>query len=109
MRRRRRLWFRPTTPRWGFGDCWGLDDEALAMVPTPCIACIFLYPYSQMEARKRALGVKRGAASQAVWFMKQQISNACGSVAIMHSVSEPCAWRRPAGLPLPHSPRLLPR
>ena len=72
--------------RWGFSDCWGLDDEALAMVPSPCVACIFLYPYSQMEARKRALGVKRGQAYPDVWFMQQQVSNACGAVAIMHSV-----------------------
>lgn len=56
------------------------------MVPTPCVACIFLYPYSQMEARKRALGASRGEAQKGVWFMQQQVSNACGAVAIMHAV-----------------------
>mmetsp|Transcript_22498 Transcript_22498/g.70557 ORF Transcript_22498/g.70557 Transcript_22498/m.70557 type:complete len:215 (-) Transcript_22498:1-645(-) len=71
---------------WGFCDLWGLDDEALEAVPQPCVAAIFLYPFSQVEARKRALGTQQPASAPEVWHMRQDVSNACGSVAIMHSV-----------------------
>ena len=72
--------------RWSFSDCWGLDSEALKHVPAPCVGCIFLYPFSQVEARKRALGARRGCEVPGVWHMKQLVGNACGAVAIMHTV-----------------------
>jgi len=71
---------------WAFCDCWGLEAEALKYVPQPCVACIFLYPFSLVEARKRALGAQRGRPVQGVWHMRQTIGNACGAVAIMHAV-----------------------
>ena len=49
--------------RWAFSDCWGLDRDALKHVPAPCVGCIFLYPFSQVEARKRTLGARRGCAA----------------------------------------------
>ena len=72
--------------RWAFSDCWGLDREALKHVPAPCVGCIFLYPFSQVEARKRTLGARRGCEVPGVWHMKQLVGNACGAVAIMHTV-----------------------
>jgi len=72
--------------RWSFSDCWGLDSDALKHVPAPCVGCIFLYPFSQVEARKRALGARRGCEVPGVWHMKQLVGNACGAVAIMHTV-----------------------
>ena len=57
--------------RWAFSDCWGLDRDALKHVPAPCVGCIFLYPFSQVEARKRTLGARRGCEVPGVWHMKQ--------------------------------------
>lgn len=71
---------------WAFSDVFGFDDEALRAVPSPCVGLIWLYPYSQTEARKRALGASRGAPCQGVWFMKQLVGNACGAVALTHTV-----------------------
>lgn len=71
---------------WGFSDVVGLDDESLKMVPDPCAGLIFLYPYSQLEAHKRRRGVSRGQPTDGVWFMSQTIGNACGAVALMHTV-----------------------
>merc|ERR1719476_599271 len=71
---------------WAFTDCWGLDPEALKFVPQPCVAAIFLYPFTQLEARKRALGTHRGMAVSEVWHMQQTVGNSCGAVAIMHAV-----------------------
>lgn len=64
----------------------GLDDDALKMVPTPCVGIIFLYPFSQVEMRKKSLGNSRGSKVDGVWYMSQVIGNACGAVALMHTV-----------------------
>lgn len=71
---------------WGFSDVVGLDEEALKMVPEPCLGLIFLYPFSQLEAHKRKRGRDKGRATDGVWFMSQTIGNACGAVALMHTV-----------------------
>ena len=84
--------------RWAFSDCWGLDADALRHVPKPCVGCIFLYPFSQVEARKRALGTRRGCEVAGVWHMRQLVGNACGAVAIMHTVMN-CLDRVSSGAP----------
>lgn len=56
------------------------------MVPSPCVGLIFLYPFSQCETRKKALGRDRGHPVEGVWYMSQVIGNACGAVALMHTV-----------------------
>lgn len=71
---------------WGFSDVVGLDEECLKFVPAPVVGIIFLYPYSQCEMRKKKLGTGRGKATSGVWFMDQTIGNACGAVALMHTV-----------------------
>ena len=75
---------------WSFTDIFGLDDEALKAVPEPCVGLIFLYPYSQMEAYKRTSGRQKGKTTDGVWFMSQTIGNACGAVALMHTVMKFC-------------------
>ena len=71
---------------WGFSDVIGLDEDALKMVPEPCIGLIFLYPFSQLEAHKRRRGRDKGKSTEGVWFMSQTVGNACGAVALMHTV-----------------------
>jgi ubiquitin carboxyl-terminal hydrolase L3 len=71
---------------WGFTDVVGLDDESLKHVPDPCVGLIFLFPYSQLEAHKRKRGTSRGQPTEGVWYMSQTIGNACGAVALMHTV-----------------------
>jgi len=71
---------------WGFTDVFGLDEESLKMVPSPCVGIIFLYPFSQVEMRKKKLGKSNGQKTEGVWYMNQVIGNACGAVALMHTV-----------------------
>ena len=71
---------------WGFSDVFGLDDDSIRSVPAPCVGLVFLYPYSQVEARKKHLGASRGGPIPDVWFMDQTVGNACGAVALMHTV-----------------------
>ncbi len=73
-------------PKWAFTDVVGLDDASLRSVPQPCVGLIFLYPYSQLETHKRKLGSARGCKTPGVWFMDQTVGNACGAVALMHTV-----------------------
>jgi ubiquitin carboxyl-terminal hydrolase L3 len=64
---------------------WGLDDDSLRCVAQPCVGLVFLYPFSQVEAHKRSRR-ERGRETRGVWFMRQEIGNACGAVALMHVV-----------------------
>lgn len=72
---------------WAFSDVVGLDEDSLKLVPEPCLGLIFLYPFSQLEAHKRKRGRVRGRPTDGVWFMSQTIGNACGAVALMHTLT----------------------
>ncbi|KAJ2778240.1 Ubiquitin carboxyl-terminal hydrolase isozyme L3 [Coemansia javaensis] len=73
----------------GFSDVWGLDDEMLAMVPQPVRALVFLFPAGDGYAAARSREIEAAAApvSPNVWFMKQTIGNACGTMAILHALA----------------------
>ncbi|KAJ7516616.1 hypothetical protein O6H91_22G064500 [Diphasiastrum complanatum] len=73
-----------------FGDVYGFDDELLSMVPTPVLAVLFLYPLNseseaaQLEEQERILTGQR--VSNEVYFMKQTVGNACGTVGLLHAI-----------------------
>jgi ubiquitin carboxyl-terminal hydrolase L3 len=75
---------------WQFHDCFGLDEELLAMVPQPCLAVLLLFPYDKLKSEKqkeREKIEKEGQdISPKVYYMKQLVGNACGTVAVMHSL-----------------------
>ena len=71
-----------------FTDVFGLDDELLAMVPPPVTAVVFLYPIS--EATEASLKAAHAVTAEPVkvqpYYMKQTVSNACGTVGILHAL-----------------------
>ncbi|KAG8486636.1 hypothetical protein CXB51_020054 [Gossypium anomalum] len=81
---------------WGLGlpeseaeccDVYGLDDELLAMVPQPVLAVLFLYPItSQTEEERLQQDNEKRDVSSKVYFMKQTVGNACGTIGLLHSV-----------------------
>jgi len=74
---------------WEINDVFGLEDELLMMLPQPVLALLLLFPISDnYEEYAKELTAKSAKAtvSKKVFYMKQTISNACGTVALLHSV-----------------------
>jgi len=86
----------------GFADCFGLDEELLAMVPQPCLAVLLLFP-PLLEGKKMKLEqqekiVEEGQTiSKNVYWMKQLVGNACGTIAVVHSILNKMDEIKPTG------------
>ncbi|KAJ7944702.1 Ubiquitin carboxyl-terminal hydrolase [Quillaja saponaria] len=81
---------------WGLGlpedeaeccDVYGLDEELLEMVPKPVLAVLFLYPLTSKTEEERLLQEnEKKEHSSRVYFMKQTVGNACGTIGLLHAV-----------------------
>ena len=72
-----------------FTDCFGLDAELLAFLPRPVYAMILLFPYDNERIRAAKVAQDARLAEQApleCFWMEQHIGNACGTIAVVHSV-----------------------
>ncbi|KAJ6518653.1 hypothetical protein C8R45DRAFT_948827 [Mycena sanguinolenta] len=76
-----------------FGDVYGLDEPLLAMVPQPVKAVVLLFPISpESEARRETEDKDIQSKGQPeldptiVW-IKQTISNACGTMGLIHAIA----------------------
>lgn len=70
----------------------GFDDDVLAMIPRPSTAIIFLFPgspaYDDFWKRDEArLALNKQTISNNVVHFEQTIENACGMMALLHSLS----------------------
>lgn len=76
-------------PTVAFSDVYGFDEDLLAMVSQPVYAVVFLFPLNDKydAARKQEMEASKNRVSSKVWFMKQTIGNACGTMAIFHSLA----------------------
>ncbi|XP_030555016.1 ubiquitin carboxyl-terminal hydrolase [Drosophila novamexicana] len=79
---------------WSVTDVIGLDEELLAMLPRPVKALILLFPISEAYEKHRADEHERIKAAaepekypEDLFYMKQFTHNACGTVALIHSVA----------------------
>lgn len=80
---------------WSIVDVYGLEPDLLALVPKPVCAVILLYPLSKKGStvtEDDEQGEKDATSSDAnidpaVFHMKQYIHNACGTIALIHSVA----------------------
>ncbi|PAA77116.1 hypothetical protein BOX15_Mlig012197g1 [Macrostomum lignano] len=69
---------------WNFIDVFSLDSDVLAMVPQPVAGLVFIYPITP-ESEAEPFG-EQLEKSDDVYFMKQTVSNACGTVAMLHTI-----------------------
>eukprot|EP01120_Amphizonella_sp_Union-15-10_P008871 TRINITY_DN3279_c0_g1_i1.p1 TRINITY_DN3279_c0_g1~~TRINITY_DN3279_c0_g1_i1.p1 ORF type:complete len:289 (+),score=65.90 TRINITY_DN3279_c0_g1_i1:60-926(+) len=76
---------------WSFCDCFGLTPDVLNFVPTPCLALLLLFPTSKLKDDKKKqeeiISEKGQHLSEKVYFMKQKVGMACGSIAVIHAVA----------------------
>ncbi|KAK7262157.1 hypothetical protein RJT34_29718 [Clitoria ternatea] len=81
---------------WGLGlpeneaecyDVYGLDEGLLEMVPKPVLAVLFLYPLTPKTEEERLQQDKeKKEYSSKVYFMKQTVGNACGTIGLLHAL-----------------------
>lgn len=69
---------------WQFVDVYGLEPDLLGMVPKPVAAVVLLYPITD-KSEATALGEQKQDSD--LYFVKQTIKNACGTVAIVHALA----------------------
>lgn len=83
----------PTTI--GFHDIFGFEPDLLAMVPQPVHAILLLFPITEASEKARREQAEQSAnnnaaseaVSPAVWFTRQTIGNACGTIGVLHAVA----------------------
>eukprot|EP00640_Fibrocapsa_japonica_P004213 CAMPEP_0113944566 /NCGR_PEP_ID=MMETSP1339-20121228/34501_1 /TAXON_ID=94617 /ORGANISM="Fibrocapsa japonica" /LENGTH=236 /DNA_ID=CAMNT_0000949803 /DNA_START=85 /DNA_END=795 /DNA_ORIENTATION=- /assembly_acc=CAM_ASM_000762 len=71
-------------------DVFSTEEWALAMVPQPVAAVLLLFPIKeaseQHKSEEEAIITESGQeVSSEVYYMKQTVGNACGTVALLHA------------------------
>ncbi|XP_015272608.1 PREDICTED: ubiquitin carboxyl-terminal hydrolase isozyme L3 isoform X2 [Gekko japonicus] len=69
-----------------------MDPELLSMVPRPVCALLLLFPVTEKYETFRTEEEERiksqgQAVKPSVYFMKQTISNACGTIGLIHAIA----------------------
>lgn len=81
----------------GFHDIFGFEPDLLAMVPQPVHAILLLFPITEASEKARlehaatrnndAASDDAPVVSPRVWFTRQTIGNACGTIGVLHAVA----------------------
>ncbi|XP_051010713.1 ubiquitin carboxyl-terminal hydrolase isozyme L3-like [Acomys russatus] len=79
-------------PNWQFVDVYGTEPELLSMVPRPVCAVLLLFSitetYEMFRTEKEEKIKSQGQdVTSSVYFMKQTISNACGTIGLIHAIA----------------------
>lgn len=75
------------TSIYSFQDVLSTEDWALDMVPKPVAGVVMLYPISpNQEAHRNTEAEKEQSVDDKVYYMKQTVGNACGTVGILHAI-----------------------
>jgi ubiquitin carboxyl-terminal hydrolase L3 len=71
-----------------FLDVFSTEDWALEMIPQPVAAVIMLYPLTptQTKHEDNPENILQPHSNNNVWFIKQRIGNACGTISLLHSL-----------------------
>jgi len=82
------------TTRNEFGDVYGLDDELLGIVPQPVVAVVLLFPFEDDFRKKQDVRytkklevIGKGHIDPTIIWIKQNIGNACGTMALLHALA----------------------
>ncbi|XP_014675872.1 PREDICTED: ubiquitin carboxyl-terminal hydrolase isozyme L3-like [Priapulus caudatus] len=77
---------------WQFVDVWGLEPDLLATVPHPVGAVLLLFPikdsYTEWcKKEQERLAAAKQTVSNKLYYTKQTVGNACGTVALIHALA----------------------
>jgi len=77
---------------WGVVDVIGLDEELLQFMPSPVLSLILLFPVNEddNQSTEHTNQEVTDDKESAVYFMRQTINNACGTIALIHAVANNC-------------------
>ncbi|KAF9522887.1 hypothetical protein CPB83DRAFT_863841 [Crepidotus variabilis] len=81
------------TKRAYFVDIYALDEEMLAIVPKPVKAVILLFPIEETGEAERKVEDERiksegnAKIDDTIFWVKQTISNACGTIGLIHALA----------------------
>lgn len=72
-------------------DVIGLEDDTLAFLPKPVLAFVLLFPCSENYEKHRKeedekLSADKPKVPEDLFYMKQYLNNACGSIALFHAI-----------------------
>uniref|UniRef100_A0A0G4HGH7 Ubiquitin carboxyl-terminal hydrolase n=1 Tax=Chromera velia CCMP2878 TaxID=1169474 RepID=A0A0G4HGH7_9ALVE len=75
-----------------FAEVLSIEDWALDMVPQPVYCVLFLFPIKDAsekfaEDEAKSVEEKGQVVSPKLWYTKQTIGNACGTVGVLHAVA----------------------
>ncbi|KAL0062044.1 ubiquitinyl hydrolase 1 [Marasmius tenuissimus] len=75
-----------------YNDIYSLDPEMLASIPRPVKAVIVVFPYRERRGTRDAEDARQQEGGNSnlhekVFWMKQRIRDACGAMAIVHSLA----------------------
>jgi len=78
--------------KWAITDVFGLEPEMLDWIPQPIKAIILLFPITETMEKHRAeeneiMASKPQEHPKDLFYMRQITHNACGTVALIHSVA----------------------
>lgn len=73
-------------------DVLGTDSELLQLVPKPVLAVLLLFPTSEKyedycKQKEEEIKASGESTPENVYFIKQSIENACGTIALIHAVA----------------------
>lgn len=79
------------TGDWEFCDVWSIEPETLSWIPQPCCAFILLFPITdiykaQFVQEKEQIEKDGQKVSNKLFYMKQTIGNACGTIGVLHAI-----------------------
>ena len=66
-------------------DVLGLDDDLLALLPSPCLALILIYP--TVSAAESFWAERCEPSKLPTVFLRQRVGGSCGTVALLHALS----------------------
>lgn len=67
-------------------DVFSTESWALDMIPQPVAAVVMLYPLTDIQNEYAAKHDILASPTNDLWYMKQRIGNACGTIGLLHAV-----------------------